>query len=218
MATAWVEGPEPVSTSNYGPHADQLIEFYGHTGPTVAMIHGGYWRAVHNRKHMRALASKIADNGFQVANIEYRREPLTPRETFEDVTTALKTLESIDSIIGFSVGGQIALLNADLAHKLILLAPVTNLERTKAEQLGDGAVVEFFGTEDLHEFDPMNRSYSSHLYLIHGDSDQRVPITHSRDFVKAKGGSLMEISGGDHFDVIHPEGIAAELILRTLSN
>ena len=217
MGTSWVAGPEPDRTSIYGPHPDQLIEFYGNTGPLVALIHGGYWRAIHNREHMRALASKIAEHGFQVANIEYRREPLKPLNTFADVETALKSLDSIEAIIGFSVGGQIALLNAERAHKLILLAPVTDLERTKTEQLGDGAVTEFFGTEELWAFDPFHRTYTSHLYVIHGDSDQRVPVAHSRDFVKSKGGSLMELANGDHFEVINPESLAFQLILKALA-
>lgn len=216
MATAWVEGPAPDRISTYGSHSDQIVEFYGQSGPLIAMIHGGYWRAIHNREHMRALACKIADHGFQVANIEYRREPLKPKETFDDVTMALNSLGSIEAIIGFSVGGQIALLNATLAHKLILLAPVTDLERTKSEELGDGAVKEFFGFENLQDFDPMKLTYSSHIYLLHGDNDQRVPIWHSRDFVKSKGGSLMEIAGADHFEVINPEGLAFQLILNAL--
>ena len=216
MTTPWVAGPEPDRVLSYGANPDQLIEFFGDTGPLVAVIHGGYWRAKHNREHMRALSAKLLENGFRVANIEYRRDPNNPNLTFEDVTAALATLEAVTAIVGFSVGGQLALLNSEFAHKLILLAPVTDLERTKREELGEGAVAEFFGDLDLQVFDPMNRNYDSHLYIVHGDSDDRVPITHSRDFAKAKGASLMEISGADHFDVIDPEGIAAELTLKIL--
>jgi hypothetical protein len=35
--------------------------------------------------------------------------------------------------------------------------------------------------------------------------------------VKIKGGSITEISGADHFDVINPESFAFELILRALA-
>lgn len=216
MTNPWVAGPEPDRVIKYGSDADQLIEFFGDTGRLVAMIHGGYWRVKHNREHMRALSAKLLENGFQIANIEYRRDPNNPNQTFEDVTKALETLETLDAIIGFSVGGQLALLNSKFVHKVILLAPVTDLVRTRTEELGEGAVSEFFGDLDLQEFDPMNRNYDSHLYIVHGDSDKRVPIIHSRDFAKAKGASLMEISGADHFDVIDPEGIAAELTLKIL--
>lgn len=217
MTTPWVAGPEPDRALSYGANPDQLIEFFGDTGPLVAIIHGGYWRAKHNREHMRALSAKLLENGFRVANIEYRRDPNNPNLTFEDVTAALATLEAVTAIVGFSVGGQLALLNSQFAHKLILLAPVTDLERTKREELGEGAVAEFFGDLDLQVFDPMKRDYKSHLYIIHGDSDSRVPIAHSRDFAKSKSASLMEISGADHFDVIDPNGIAAELIIKSLA-
>lgn len=217
MTTPWVAGPEPDRVLSYGANPDQLIEFFGDTGPLVAVIHGGYWRAKHNREHMRALSAKLLENGFQVANIEYRRDPNNPNLTFEDVTAALATLEAVTAIVGFSVGGQLALLNSQFAHKLILLAPVTDLEKTKREEHGEGAVAEFFGDLDLHVFDPMKRDYKSHLYIIHGDSDSRVPIAHSRDFAKSKSASLMELSGADHFDVIDPNGIAAELIIKSLA-
>ena len=217
MANPWVTGPEPERIQRYGEHPDQLIEFYGNKGPLVAAIHGGYWRAKHNCEHMRALCAALASSGYQVANIEYRRESLKPEATFADVQSALGVLENITAIMGFSVGGQLALINSEAAHKLILLAPVTDLGRTREESLGEGAVDEFFGNKNIQSFDPIMLDFNSHIYLIHGDEDQRVPIAHSRDFVKIKGGSLTEIAGADHFDVINPNGLAFELILRALA-
>lgn len=217
MANSWVKGPDPDRIDKYGDHPDQLIEFYGSTGPQVAVIHGGYWRPIHNREHMRAYSARIAANGYQVANIEYRRDPQKPELTFNDVKEALGYLKSLTAIVGFSVGGQLALLNSESAHKLILLAPVTDLQRTKNEELGDGAVKEFFGEIKLEPFDPMYRDYSSHIYIIHGDADDRVPISHSRDFVRIKGGALTEIPGADHFGVIDPTGLAIELSLKALA-
>lgn len=217
MANHWVSGPEPERIQRYGEHPDQLIEFYGNGGPLVAAIHGGYWRAKHNREHMRALCAALANSGYQVANIEYRRDPQEPEATFADVKSALGVLENLTAIIGFSVGGQLALLNSEAAHKLILLAPVTDLGRTREESLGEDAVDEFFGDSNIEPFDPMVLNFNSHIYIIHGDADQRVPVAHSRDFVKIKGGSITEISGADHFDVINPESFAFELILRALA-
>jgi acetyl esterase/lipase len=216
MQQPWVIGPEPDQVVTYGLHPDQLIEFYNGDGPLITLIHGGYWRPIHTREHMRALGSKLAANGFRVANIEYRREPRNPELLFEDVNSALSELKESIALIGFSVGGQIAMVSKSNAHKLILLAPVTDLERTKYEGLGDNAVTEFFGEVDIDEFDPMRKDFNQHLYIIHGDADQRVPLSHSRDFAKVKGASLLEITGGDHFSVIDPEGLAFDLILRTL--
>lgn len=217
MVNPWVTGPEPERIQRYGEHLDQLIEFSGSTGPLVAVIHGGYWRAKHNCEHMRALCAALANSGYQVANIEYRRETRKPEATFTDVQGALGVLKNLTAIVGFSVGGQLALLNSEAAHKLILLAPVTDLNRTREESLGEGAVDEFFGDTNIEPFNPIKFNFNSHIYIIHGDADQRVPILHSRDFVKIKGGSLTELAGADHFDVINPEGLSFDLILRALA-
>ncbi len=216
MTTPWVVGPEPDRTISYGEAIDQVIEFYDGDGPLVTLIHGGYWRPNHTREHMRALAAKLAGNGFNVANIEYRRAPGHPEKLFADVNAALSKLSESIALIGFSVGGQLAMVSKSKAHKLILLAPITDLHRTKIENLGEGAVTEFYGDADLTASDPMLKNYDKHLYVIHGDADTRVPLSHSRDFAKAKGAALLEISGADHFAMIDPEGLAFELILHTL--
>ena len=200
----------------YGEHPDQVIEFFGDQGPLVTLIHGGYWRPVHTREHMRPLGEKLASKGFRVASIEYRREPGKPETLFSDVNAALSKLPETIALIGFSVGGQIALVANSFAHKLILLAPITDMERTKSEALGENAVVDFFGDADLNQYDPMQRSYDAHLFLIHGDVDPRVPIEHSRDFAKAKGASLMELTDCDHMAMVDPDNLAFDLILSTL--
>ena len=216
MTTPWVVGPLPDQTISYGDAIDQVIEFYNGTGPLVTLIHGGYWRLTHNREHMRALAAKLAENGFRVANIEYRRDPGSPEKLFQDVDAALSSLNGSIALIGFSVGGQLALIGKSDAHKLILLAPITDLQRTKSENLGEGAVEIFFGDCELKQFDPMQKNYDQHLYIIHGDADDRVPLEHSRDFARAKGASLMEVTGADHFAMVDPDGLAFSLILQTL--
>lgn len=216
MTTPWKIGPEPDQVISYGDSVDQIIDLYQGDGPLITLIHGGYWRPVHTREHMRALAGKLVTHGFKVANIEYRRDPGNPEKLFNDVNQALEKLTDSMALIGFSVGGQIALISKSKAHKLILLAPITDLQRTKDEHLGEGAVDIFFGNRELSPFDPMLKKYEQHLYLIHGDADDRVPLEHSRDFAKAKGAALMEIAGADHFAMVDPDGLAFELILQTL--
>lgn len=216
MISPWKVGPEPDQTISYGDALDQVIEFYNGDGPLITLIHGGYWRPAHTREHMRALGAKLASNGFKVANIEYRRDPGNPQKLFDDVNTALSKLPESIALIGFSVGGQLALVSKSNAHKLILLAPITDLQRTKDENMGEGAVDAYFGNSDLNPYDPMLKSYDQHLFILHGDSDTRVPLSHSRDFAKAKGAALMEISGADHFAMVDPDGLAFELILQTL--
>ena len=166
MTTPWVVGPLPDQTISYGEAVDQVIEFYNGSGPLITLIHGGYWRTTHNREHMRALAAKLSENGFRVANIEYRRDPGNPEKLFQDVDAALSKLNESVALIGFSVGGQLALIGKSNAHKLILLAPITDLQRTKREQLGEGAVESFFGDTELNVFDPMQKNTISIFTLF----------------------------------------------------
>lgn len=218
MTTPWVVGPLPDQTISYGDALDQVIEFYNGSGPLVTLIHGGYWRSIHNREHMRALAAKLAENGFRVANIEYRREPGNPEKLFSDIDAALARLDESIALIGFSVGGQLALIGKSHAKKIILLAPITDLGRTKLENLGEGAVSLFFGDCDLNKFDPMQKDYRQNIYLIHGDADDRVPVAHSRNFAQVKKVSLIEITGAGHFAMVDPNGLAFPAILQTLKS
>ena len=150
MTTPWKIGPEPDQVISYGDSVDQIIDLYEGDGPLITLIHGGYWRPVHTREHMRALAGKLVTHGFKVANIEYRRDPGNPEKLFNDVNQALEKLTDSMALIGFSVGGQIALVSKSNAHKLILLAPITDLQRTKDEHLGEGAVDIFFEIGRAH--------------------------------------------------------------------
>src|SRR5882757_7956532 len=72
----WVP-PDAVVT--YGGHRDQVIDFYrprrdtARPAPLVALLHGGAWRAAHDRGHISPLAAHLAALGYAVASLEYRR-------------------------------------------------------------------------------------------------------------------------------------------------
>jgi pimeloyl-ACP methyl ester carboxylesterase len=51
------------------------------------------------------------------------------------------------------------------------------------------------------------------VVLIHGTADEIVPVETSRLYV---GGRLIEIEGGDHFDVIDPETAAFGRVLAEI--
>lgn len=70
----------PDATEAYGSHPDQIVDFYrartvtpGRPVPLVALLHGGAWRAAHDRWHISPLAAYLAGRGFAVASVEYRR-------------------------------------------------------------------------------------------------------------------------------------------------
>ena len=118
--------------------------------------------------------------------------------------------------VGHSVGGQLALLTADLVDAVVALAPVTDLVRTRADGLGDDAVRELI---------PQTPQEAPELYaggspsarlplgrpvlVVHGSVDTRVPLAHSVDFVaraRAAGDrvELRVLAGVDHLELIDP--------------
>ncbi|HEY5835516.1 alpha/beta hydrolase [Streptomyces sp.] len=81
-AAAFAHAPVPPdATAAYGPHPDQVVDFYrprrpvipGRPAPLVALFHGGAWRAAFDRTHVSPLAAHLAAHGFAVASVEYRR-------------------------------------------------------------------------------------------------------------------------------------------------
>ncbi|MFD3314087.1 alpha/beta hydrolase [Streptomyces sp. NPDC058694] len=129
---------DPDSTTAYGDHPDQVVDFYAPRGgeeraPLVVVLHGGAWRARYDRRHITPFADFLARRGFAVANVEYRRGGTIPAQagqvpvagrwpdTFDDVAAALDAmpgfvraaLPQADArrmvVTGHSAGGQLAL-------------------------------------------------------------------------------------------------------------
>ncbi|MFF6785039.1 alpha/beta hydrolase fold domain-containing protein [Streptomyces sp. NPDC012510] len=119
-ASAFSHSPvAPDTTTSYGDHPDQLIDFYAPrtsdvaaaTAPLVVALHGGAWRAPYDRHHITPFADFLTRHGFAVANIEYRRGSSLPAEsgrtgtpgplagrwpdTFDDVAAALDALPDL---------------------------------------------------------------------------------------------------------------------------
>ena len=83
----------PDRTLTYGPHPDQVVDVYaGGSAGRVTLIHGGFWKPAYDRAHLAPMAIALADNGFEVALVEYRR-PETGRWPVisADVRAALAT-------------------------------------------------------------------------------------------------------------------------------
>ncbi|MDQ0405224.1 alpha/beta fold hydrolase [Streptomyces sp. NBC_01723] len=132
---------DPDSTAGYGDHPDQVIDFYtpraavgpGDAAPVVVVLHGGSWRAPYDRRHVSPFAGFLAQRGFAVASVEYRRGaeggdagtggPVAGRwpETLDDVAAALDALPGLvrrhlpgadarrTVLTGHSAGGHLAL-------------------------------------------------------------------------------------------------------------
>ncbi|MFI9052599.1 alpha/beta hydrolase family protein [Streptomyces sp. NPDC053427] len=166
----------PDRTVAYGPHPDQVVDLYGPwgagSGPPVVLLHGGFWRAAYDRRHLSPLAAELAGRGLPVALAEYRRVGAGggAPQTFEDVAAAVEAVAheagvggsragaaaSGDAgrglvLIGHSAGGHLALLAAARpgtpVTRVLAVSPVADLARAHELGLSGGAVAELLGGE-----------------------------------------------------------------------
>ena len=222
-----------VSTSSikYGDDVDQVLEFYGESKlnkPTLVLIHGGYWRNLFDREHMRPLAVALAKSGFTVVLPEFRRVAGDPDTTIRDLAFALSTLEDQRLIlVGYSSGGHLALLLADkfpTIRKVIGLAPVTDLVESQRLELGRGAVLEWLGKEAIlrPELDPMLRPpIKAETIFIHGNLDERVPLHLTEKYVSAmkeqgKSIALEVLPGTSHFEMMNIPSSTFDALIRAI--
>lgn len=225
--------PPPDRTLRYGSDPDQLIDLRlpaEISKPLVVAIHGGFWRARWDRAHLGPFAADLVSNGWPVATLEFRR---VGRDggwpgTFEDVRAALDAVpgELGEPILtGHSAGGHLALWAAGEVpvRGVLALAPVADLEAGYAQRLGDDAVRELLGggpaevPDRYTAADPMRRPPVGPVTIVHGTEDEEVPIAISRRFAAAKGATLVELPGIEHFGVIDPASAAWPAVLTALS-
>lgn len=170
----------------YGRHADHVAEVVAPpdgTGlPALFVIHGGFWRAAYDRGHAAPQCVALAQAGYAVAALEYRRVGAGGGwpTTLVDVADGLDALpdlvgELIDParvvLLGHSAGGHLALWAAG-RHQLrpdapgyrataaplrgvVSLAGVADLGWAVAAGIGDEAGEAFVGVPP--EQDPEGR-------------------------------------------------------------
>ncbi|MGX7826236.1 alpha/beta hydrolase family protein [Actinokineospora sp. 24-640] len=166
----------PDETKRYGPGAENLIDLWWPPGvptATVVVLHGGFWRAAYDRTHTRPMCVALAEAGYLVAAVEYRRVGNPGGGwpgTFTDVAAALDALPRLTRgavtgnqtvLLGHSAGGHLALWAAG-RHRVadnsarpvegwlvpagvVALAAVCDLRMAGALGLGDGAVQALLG-------------------------------------------------------------------------
>ncbi|MCF3142833.1 alpha/beta hydrolase family protein [Streptomyces platensis] len=227
----------PDRTVAYGPHPDQIVDVYepravdggraAARGPLVVLLHGGFWRAAYDRRHLSPLAAELAGRGLPVALAEYRRVGAGggAPQTFEDVTAAIGAARAALAkdaadpgvvVAGHSAGGHLALLAAARpgtpVSRVLAVAPVADLARAHELGLSDGAVAELLGDapglpERLAAADPVRHPPPGiPVTILHGTEDPEVPVELSRRYAARHPGSteLRELPGVGHYAPVTP--------------
>jgi acetyl esterase/lipase len=218
----------------YGDDPDQFGELRIPAGagphPVAMVVHGGFWREYRTLNHTAHLCAALRKHGIATWNVEYRRLEHADGGwpgTCMDMLSAAHKLVALGRehhfdmtrliLIGYSAGGHLALWLAAQPDRprlsgVISLAGVADLRRAYELKLGGNVVDEFLPQpeRDLPFASPIELLPTGmRTRLIHGTSDETVPIEISRHYCEAAvhagdDSKLIEISGANHRDVVDP--------------
>ncbi|MEO3745997.1 alpha/beta hydrolase [Plantactinospora sp. B5E13] len=192
----------------YGDHPDHVADLRipaaGPTRPLVVVIHGGFWRAEYDRRHTGPLAADLADRGWPVAQLEYRRTGQPGGGwpgTLDDVLAGVSALPELARaalpagrvapgppiLLGHSAGGHLAIWYAlrapDGVRGVLALAPVVDLAEAYRLDLDGGAVAALLGggpdeVPDRYAAADPARSAAPTVptVIVHGRQDRQVPV------------------------------------------
>jgi acetyl esterase/lipase len=226
----------PDLSLSYGDDPDQVADVrYGRQGaqlPLVVLVHGGFWKPQYDRAHAEAMSSALAEAGWTVLTLEYRRIPGQPDATLGDVAAAITTLPAkVEQhngkllLIGHSAGGHMVLWAAAsqaIPHLqgVVALAPAADLEMAHALHLGDGAVMGFLGAKpsERPDADPMKLPEPQvPVTIVQGGEDEvvppSVPASYCAKFSRTR---LVSLPKSGHFAVIDPLSDAWPAVIGAL--
>lgn len=202
----------------YGKAGDEalLLDIYGPKGegffPGVVIVHGGGWSSGDKRADITSLFEPIADSNIVCYAINYRLAPKNHWPAcYEDVLTAIKWVRANAlkhktdpnriGIVGYSAGGQLALLAALKANKETSLKAAVGLAVPSdlvLDSLRRGNVSSYlqnlFGNpamdanvlQTIWDSSPINhiKTREMPILLVHGTNDNSVPYQQSLNFKK----------------------------------
>lgn len=233
----------------YGQDEFQFGELYAPEGKgphaVAIVIHGGYWRARYDLRHVGHFCAALAKSGIAAWSLEYRRLGNAGGGfpgTFDDVRAGAMHLEKIAKerswdmkrvvATGHSAGGHLVLWLAKQGalplKGVVPLAPVSDLRGAWELKLSSNVVEEFLGgspsaaPERYRAASPMEMApLGVRQRVIHGDRDDVVPVAMSRAYVaaaRARGddATLTEPEGAGHFELIDPRTEAWGLVRDTI--
>ena len=202
----------------------------------LVLIHGGCWLNQFDIIYSHGLSSSLADAGFAVWSLEYRRtgdEGGAWPGTFEDIIAGINSLNDIDAIesenlaiLGHSAGGHLALLAGaqsellDMEPDLIVgLAAISDVVSYAAgSNTCQTATPLFMGgdvsdrAQEYFDANPSNHGLHENTVLLQGDVDEIVPLSQAT----LSGARTIITSGANHFDWAHPGTLAYRRLVELL--
>ena len=206
--------------------------------PLLVLIHGGCWLNVFGVDHAQPMSSALAQAGFDVWALEYRRTGDQGGGwpgSFEDIQAGIAHVSQLPdgvnrkevTLIGHSAGGHLALLAQQKQGansqteivKTIGLAAITDMSRYAAGQNScQTAGPKFMGgtvkekPDAYHAADPKQHGPYQQTVLLQGQADVIVPEAQAR----LDGAVTIKLASAGHFDWIHPKSQAFDMLLKLL--
>ncbi len=222
----------------YGRDPSQFYDLFGPRGARrglAVMIHGGFWRAKYDLQHASHACVALAEAGFAVVNLEYRRAgngggwPATLDDVRAGITHATGSIGGAPIVLGHSAGGHLALRVAAEIPTIsgaVGLAPAADLQLCYQLHLSNDAVVDFLGgtpTEKPAVYaaaDAARTAAAVPRLILHGTKDDVVPIELSRSFMAQRRDDkpkpeLIELDC-NHFEPIDPRSVAWKEVIEAV--
>jgi len=202
--------------------------------PLIVFIHGGCWLNAYDIQHSFPLSSALAQAGYGVWSLEYRRSGDAGGGwpgSLDDVKQGLAFASTLTDypldldrivVMGHSAGGHLALLAAPgnrSVDAVIGLAAITDIVAySRGTNDCQTATIDFMGgafealPDAYAAANPASRPADDNTFLFYGDMDGIVPPEQSQ----LPGAIPVMSHGAGHFDWIHPQTGAFQLLLSTL--
>ncbi|MEP0174998.1 MAG: alpha/beta hydrolase [Paraglaciecola sp.] len=223
----------PFSTADakisYGPNPQQYALFWearvaGQVvkRPLVVLIHGGCWLSAYDIQHTYALSTGLAQAGFNVWSVEYRRTGDLGGgwpSTYDDIKAGIlasaqyknEEFELANSVlVGHSAGGHLALLAGGAMSELkgvIGLAAINDIEEyARGSNSCQTVTKDFMGgmpkdkPQQYILANPSRQPLHLTTVLLQGTQDNIVPAFNLEKLNR----TVIMLDGVGHFDWIHP--------------
>ena len=238
-ALAFTEADEKVA---YGANAEQYALLWrakqvknNKQKPLVILIHGGCWLSAYDIQHSYALSTGLAQAGFNVWSLEYRRSGATGGGwpmTFDDVKAGIMASSLYNNgeyklansvLVGHSAGGHLALLAGGEISQLkgvIGLAAITDITAYAQGKNSCQKVTKdfMFGMPKDKPTayalaNPSKQPLHANSVLLQGAQDNIVPAFELEQLNRP----VVILEGVGHFDWIHPGSMAFSTLIKNLN-